>query len=153
VRHYTSCIGFNQSPSGPAPEASAGNEYYDVKISVLYEYGRFPTAFKLTLKNKTAKDLEIDWNRTSFIENGSTKGGFMFEGIAFVDRNSPKQPDFVFANGVFCKDIYPAAHVEWNTRLQRPTWTFTDLYPNSGVSLSVKVEGKEVRQNVVISSF
>ena len=153
VALLTGCAGLLEQPSsGPAPQASASNESFDMTISPIYEFGRFPIGFKLSVVNKTEKDLEIDWNRTSFVDNGSSRAGFMFEGIRFADRNNPKQPDFVFAKGTFTKDIFPTANVEWNTRISRPDWTFKELNSNCGVSLSVKADGKEVRQNVILPS-
>jgi len=66
-----------------------------------------PLAFALTILNKTNKDLELDWNKTLFIQRGVTSGGFMFEGISYRDRNNSKSPNIIFANSRFWKFIYP----------------------------------------------
>ena len=35
-------------------------------------------SFLLTIKNKTNEEIEIDWSRSYFMENGQTQGGCSF---------------------------------------------------------------------------
>lgn len=61
----------------------------------------------LVIRNKTNSNLEVNWNKTLFITNGQTSGGFIFEGVVYKDRNNQKAPDIVFANGSMTKTIWP----------------------------------------------
>jgi len=38
-------------------------------------------AFRLTITNKSAKSMAIDWNKTRYIHNSRNNGGFIFKGI------------------------------------------------------------------------
>ncbi|MGH7884268.1 MAG: hypothetical protein ACRENO_01085 [Thermodesulfobacteriota bacterium] len=68
----------------------------------------------LQIENNSDRDLQIDWNKTLFIENGLTNGGFFFKGIPARDRNENKPPDVVFANSLFLKIIHPSVNVYYN---------------------------------------
>lgn len=92
-------------------------ELKDIKVSItptLKSMIAGYAAFNLTIENNTNNDLEIDWNKTYFIDNGKTSGTFMFEGIVFKDRNQAKSPDIVFANSSFNKTIFPNNFVEFD---------------------------------------
>ncbi len=128
---------------------TVSNEFFDASIEPVKNY-RAIEAFLLKLTNKTDKTLEIDWNRTLFLEGGQTSGGFMFEGVQYIRRNDPKQPDLVLPNAQFSKAIWPNQNVksyggEW---LHMPIGTTTT--GECGVSLSVKVGDKEVRENLTL---
>jgi len=108
------------------------------------------TAFILTIVNKTSQDLELDWNKTLYIYNGETKGGFMFEGIVYKDRNNPKPPDIIFANSTFTKVIFP------NSNVQFTSWGWEHIplpLGENGIYLVVKVGEKEIKEklNLVLS--
>lgn len=68
----------------------------------------------LQIDNNTDRDFVIDWNKTLYIENGLTRGGFYFNGISVKDRNEIKPPDIVFANSMFLKIIYPSINAYYN---------------------------------------
>jgi hypothetical protein len=61
----------------------------------------------LTINNKTSSDIELDWNKTFWVQKGSASGRFMFDGISHVDREKPKPPDVILANTKFEKIIFP----------------------------------------------
>lgn len=65
------------------------------------------SGFVLSIKNKTDKNLELDWNKTLYVSGGQTSGGFMFEGVVYKDRNNPKTPDVIFGNSSLIKAIWP----------------------------------------------
>lgn len=91
---------------------SCSNEFYDAHITPVflkkYWGAEGYIGFELTIENKTDEDLELDWNRTLFIQGGRTNGGFMFEDVVYRDRNNPKPPDIIFAGGRFSKQILPS---------------------------------------------
>lgn len=64
-------------------------------------------AFIFQLTNKSKEDILIDWNKTVYIEDGQSSGGFMFEGIIYKDRNAAKSNDVVFPGSTITKVIWP----------------------------------------------
>lgn len=106
------------------------------------------TGFNLSIKNNTESEIEIDWNKSLFVANGQTNGGFMFEGTVFKDRNNSKDPDVIFANSSFNKKIYPNALVGYNTTLHK--WLQAPMYNGSyGAYLRLKVNGKEFSEKLI----
>jgi hypothetical protein len=109
------------------------------------------SGFVLVIENKTDKDLEIDWNRTLFLDNGTTRGGFMFEGVVFRDRNNPKPPDIVFEKNRFSKMIWPNNLVEF-TSGRYGGWSHNDLPLGTvGVYLTVRQGQNELRERLTVT--
>ena len=141
------------------PSQTVSNEYFDAEISPFISYNppiasffhTFDTSyviFEFSLKNKCDKDIEIDWNRTLFISQGVTSGGFMFEGIAYLTRNNPKPPDIVFANSSISKQIFPNILVEYYGR----NWILSPMSSGeNGVYLSVIIDGKEITEKLLVN--
>jgi len=69
----------------------------------------------LTIRNKTNKNIELNWNKTLYITGGQTSGGFMFEGVVYAERNNPKPADLIFGNSTFTKEISPSNLVDYET--------------------------------------
>ncbi len=64
----------------------------------------FYVLFRLEIANKTNKDLKIDWNKTRYILDGRSNGGFVFKSMD--PKNIRKQTipeDIVSAGGFFSK--------------------------------------------------
>lgn len=125
------------------------NKYFGASIeptmpSMVAGYG----AFILTVQNKTDKDIEIDWNKTSFIDEGQANGTFMYSGIIYKDRNNPKSPDPVFAKGTFVKTIYPNNYVVLN---QGSGWGHRGFGTGvKGVYLVIKVGDEYLKEQILI---
>ena len=99
----------------------------------------------ITIDNKSNKTLEINWNRTLFIDNGQTRGGFMFEGIMYIKRHETRQPDLVFPQQTFSKQLFPVINV---ARDDEGNWIHNELKQGEyGVSLLFTVDGQEMRTN------
>lgn len=127
---------------------TSSNNYFITKISPMCTY--LCTAFSLTIENKTNKNIEIDWNKTLYILNGRTSGGFMFEGIVFRDRNNPKPPDIVFANKSFTKTIYPNNLVSF-TSGRGGGWEHDGMPSGeNGVYLTVKIGNEEISEKITL---
>jgi hypothetical protein len=123
------------------------NEYYEATIAPTGEVMGGRQGFILTVINKTDKDLELNWNGTYFMKNGQTSGGFMFEGIMYIDRNDPKPPDIIFPGKTFSRVISPNVLVEFDGE-----WEHKGMGAGEyGVLLSVKVGEKEVREKMLIN--
>jgi hypothetical protein len=105
----------------------------------------------LTVKNKTNKNLELNWNKTLYIVNGQTSGGFMFEGVVYKDRNNSKSPDVIFPNGTLSKAIWPNNLVYFSSG-QYGGWRHESLPPGeNGVYLTVIVDGKEISEKITMN--
>lgn len=131
----------------------ASNEVYDASIAPITDQWGCK-AFQLTVKNKTSKNIEINWNKTLFISQGQSSGGFMFEGIVYLQRNNPKQPDVVFPNASLSKEIMPNNLVEYRNGEYGGAggWENNPMEPGeNGIYLSVDVDGKEVGEKMTIS--
>jgi hypothetical protein len=124
------------------------NDFFEAKISPLCPSGC--KAFQLTIENKTDKDIELDWNKTLYISNGTTSGGFMFEGVVYIDRNNPKSPDIVFSKSTFSKTIWPNNLVYYSSG-KHGRWRNKDMPTGeNGVYLTVKVNGEEIKEKITI---
>ncbi len=150
--------------SGPKTRTTYGhtggfaeNDYCSLVIKPTSRYGLSfgPEAFIISVQNKTDSTLEIDWNRTLFLDNGQSRGTFMFEGIKYADRNSQKAPDIIGPNSSFKKSIWPNGLVSPPSRYG--SWSHNSILGYDvdtgtyGVSLAVKVDGKEIRQSVELT--
>lgn len=105
-------------------------------------------SFDLTVTNNNDYDVEINWDRTLYIDNGQTQGGFMFAGVNYANRNAPKAPDIIFAGQTFKKRIYP------NIKAQYINHGWVNLHFNPGrygALLSVWAKGQEKRVRLEVN--
>lgn len=131
----------------PQQQASISNQVYEAMITPAYLYfGQVPAGFALSIRNKSSGDIQVDWNRTAFIDNGATHGGFMYEGIPFPERNSPKEPDTIFPGGVLKKDIFPIITADF----RNGRWGYAGIEGKVGVLLVIKVGNAETQQAIIL---
>lgn len=92
-----------------SPQVSVfGNSYYKAQLEALRKSHNFYVSFQLDVTNKTEQDLRIDWNKTRYILNGRSNGGFVFKGMD--PQNISKQTipdDIVPAGKTFSKEVSP----------------------------------------------
>jgi hypothetical protein len=141
--------------SGPRDEWKIGpltqtveNQYFSATISpAAFDYNRNGyEAFDLTIRNKTMSDIRLDWNETLYIENDKTRGGFMFAGMVYEDRNNPRPPDVIMASSEFRKTIWPNALVSFYSR-----WSHELIPPgHNGVNLSIRLQDKEIHEEILL---
>ena len=87
---------------------SVENVYFSAQFEPSSEGKNFFDRFRLKVVNKTQKDLEIDWNKTRYLYNGSDLGVFVFKGIKPENIKSLTiPPDIIPAGQSFTKDITP----------------------------------------------
>jgi hypothetical protein len=129
----------------------------DFAVSIIPEYwssyrqGYGWHAFKLSVTNKTNRNIEIVWDKTLFISNGSTNGRFMFEGVVYKERNNPRPNDLVFGNTTFKKLILPNNLVEFFPS-RGLGWIHNIIQPGeTGVYITIKVEEKEIGEKVLVN--
>jgi hypothetical protein len=131
----------------------ASNEHFDVELEPIFKksisgFGPMGCqSFNLKLVNKTDKNIEINWNKTLYINKGQTSGDFMFEGIVYKDRNNPKLPDIIFPKVEFNKVIYPNNLISFYR-----SWYHNNMQQGeNGVYLSVVIDGKEINEKLTVN--
>jgi hypothetical protein len=129
---------------------SVSNDFFDAQITPAWvTYGT--KSFRLTIKNKTEKPIELNWNKTLFISGGQTSGGFMYEGIVFAKRDEPKPMDVVFPKVVFKKEIWPNHLVKFDPPPYGVGWVHWSMDAGvNGVYLTMIVDGKEINEKLTV---
>jgi hypothetical protein len=139
-------IGSGTAPQQQAPmrSGSVSNKFFDANVTA------HRNSFTLSIQNKTSQDLEVDWNKTLYISSGTTSGGFMFEGVVYANRNNPKPPDIVFANGKFSKVIHPNNLVSY-TSGKYGGWSHDSIgFGDTGVYLTIKAGNEEIKEKIIV---
>ena len=155
---FTGCVSSTVWRSTPIVQ-NAENEYYEAQLEPLTNDHKFFVSFRLTVTNKTAKNLEIDWNKTKYVHNGRTMGGFVFKGIKPEDiKNSTIPADTILAEDTFSKVISPYKLVAWAPLRESSVGeTESSIYPGilpegeNGMVLVVRVNGKEVVEKITLT--
>lgn len=154
----TGCVKSEVWVSSPVVQAT-GNQYYEAQLEPLTNGHKFFVSFRLTVTNKTGKNLEIDWNKTVYIHNGRTRGGFVFKGIKPEDiRDSTIPADTILGEHTFSKVISPYKLLAL-APLRDPSVGATEssIYPGilpageNGIVLVVRLNGKEVVEKITLA--
>ena len=136
---------------------TAGNSYYEARLEPLTKDYKFFVSFRLTITNKTDKDLEIDWNKTRYIYNGRLHGGLIFKGIKPEDIKSLTIPaDIIPAGHTFSKVISPfilLARAPIRKRDTSEPAISPGIMPTgeNGIMLVVMLDGKEIIEKMSVS--
>lgn len=134
-----------QQQQAPRRHGSISNEYFEAHLTAGSD------DLILAVINKTPRDIEIDWNKTLYIDSGRTSGGFMFEGIVYSNRHAVKPPDIVFAKSSFTKTIYPINLVSYRPG-KYGGWEHGNIgYSQTGIYLTIKVGGVEVSEKIILN--
>jgi hypothetical protein len=122
------------------PLPSYNNRYFSittVPIILFDGYG----ALAIKVKNRTKKNIEVDWNRTIFISNGEANGGFMFQGIPYEKRNYPIPPDIIPQYRTLRKIVFPNNLIVKSDN----SWTHKPMEKGeNGLYVTVRVNGKNM---------
>jgi len=84
-----------------------GNKSFEARFEPLKGDKKFFVSFRLSVMNKTDKNLKIDWNKTRYIHKGRPYGGFVFYGIDPATIKDSIPPDFIEPGKLFSKEIFP----------------------------------------------
>lgn len=107
VFFLVSCVPMGKMSFTPST-TDLKNSLYEIDLNFSSKAGNdLYNQMEIVINNKTSEDIEIVWDKTYYLYNGQTNGGFMFEGIVYSDRNNQKSNDIVFANSLYKKIIYP----------------------------------------------
>jgi hypothetical protein len=126
----------------PGNSRMISNNCFDASIEPSPSYPKGFTSFLLKVKNKTDKDLTIDWNKSFYIRDGATNGG-----LDYMDRCpiGKKEPGIIFPGGSLSTHVFPEVFVV-------EQWSGCDheylLAGEQGAMLSVTCEGKEIREKM-----
>jgi len=132
-------------------------ETYELMLEPLKQGHDFFVAFKIMIKNKTNKELVIDWNKTQYIYAGKPDGVFVFLGIdPTMLKNKTVPADIIPPNGFLTKEIVPAKRVALaplreNLPAGKPGISAGILPPGqNGVLLFVRRDGLEISQQITV---
>jgi hypothetical protein len=141
----TSCAVKKNWVSTPE-SAKATSDYYEATITPEKDGNRFYSSFRLEVANKSNKELQIDWNKTMYVNNGRVSGVFIFKGIKPEDIKNLSIPDEVVAPGAkFTKNISPFSMVAKSPLKSSKDKTYSPgILPNgrNGINLAIKQGGK-----------
>jgi len=132
---------------------------YVARFEPLKKEADFFNWFRLTVMNKTGKDMEIDWNRTKYIHKGKDQGLFVFSGIApYTVKNLTIPADVIPANGTFSRDIVPFKLIAFTPLREQSIDTkrhniIAGLIPEgeNGILLVIRQGGKIARAKIVVA--
>jgi len=112
--------------------------------------------FRLTVTNRTDKNLEIDWNKTRYVYNGSSRGVFVFKGIKPEDiKNLTIPSDIIPARSTLSKEISPYKLIA--RAPVRESGSERGIYPGllpkgeNGIRLLVRQNGKEIAEKMTVN--
>lgn len=104
------------------------------------------TNYTLYVNNKSKNDIEIDWNRTSFIRNGQTDGNFKY-----IDRNSPKKTTLITSGTSMKISIYPNNLTYFQSGQYGDWRNFNIPDGENGIYLVFKQGSKEYRERLLVT--
>jgi hypothetical protein len=113
----------------------------------------FFDAFRLMVTNRTDKDLEIDWNRTRYVESGIRHGGFVWQGIDPKQvREASVPPDIIPPGKTFSRVIYPHKKIAYAPGYQKGWELQGGLLPEgeNGIDLVVTQNGQVTRHRITV---
>lgn len=132
------------------------NSHYIAKFEPLSEGKNYFDSFRLTVINKTPKDLEIDWNKTRYLYNGRDGGVFVFKGIEPEKiKNLTIPPDTIPAGQSLTKDISPSklvARAPLAGKGSEAGKIAFGIIPagESGIFLSVRQNGNTIKEKITV---
>ena len=134
-----------------------GNDFFDAEFTPQrQEDQNYFSTFRLTITNKTDKDMQIDWVKTRYVYKGQARGGFGFEGINEKNINNPP-PDTVSPGQTFSKAIWPVTLIGYRriTEITKPGDPVFSLgvlpEGENGILLIVNQAGKEIREKITLN--
>lgn len=141
-------------PSSQTIERAA----YRIVFEPLKTGGKSFRTFSLTLENKTAAEIEIDWNQTRYVHNQNIRGGFVFAGIEPKDTKAGTIPaDKVGGGETFQREIAPQRLLAYATIRDKsvaPGQSGINAGPvpegRNGIALLLRMDGKEFREKLAV---
>jgi len=137
---------------------TSDSQHYRIQLEPIKDINNFFVWFRLSVINKTDKNLEIDWNQTRYLYNGRTVGVFVFEGINPEDvKNRTIPPEAVPGKTTFSKQIAPFKLVAWTPlRDQSVAIGKSRINPGlipagkNGIYLVVRQNGETLHETITV---
>lgn len=133
----------------------AENAYYSARFEPMM-WGTnvtFFNAFRLTVTNKTATDLQIDWTNTLYLINGQPRSRFIWAGIGKENVNNPP-PDFVSAGRDFSRIVVPLSMIAWKPLDSASTRAAFSAGPllegRNSIDLIISQGNQQVRERLTV---
>ncbi len=134
-----------------------GNKSFEARFEPLKGDKKFFVSFRLSVMNKTDKNLKIDWNKTRYIYKGQPHGGFVFYGIDPATIKDSIPPDLIAPGKLFSKEIFPANLVAFTPiREEVLNKKGRGIYPGpipageNGISLVILQGEQEIVDKIVL---
>ena len=151
----TGCVTTKTLWTSTPVSQTAENKYYEATITPIKSDNKFYVSFRLDVVNKHSENLEIDWNRTKYIQNGHTNGTFVFKGINPEDIKKSTVPNEIIPGASkFEKVISPYKMVAYapiraNVKGNR---IMPGILPDgeNGVHLVVRQGDKEITEKLTV---
>ncbi|MBW1696243.1 MAG: hypothetical protein JRH18_03360 [Deltaproteobacteria bacterium] len=134
------------------------NDYFEAELEPALKMDeKFFDAFRLVVRNKSDRNLVIDWVKTRYIYEGKITGGFAFKGLAADNINRPPAVT-VSAGETFERMIWPVKLIGFE-RLRSSNVKAGEsglnlgLLPagENGILLVVSVDDKEIREKIMLN--
>ena len=146
--------------SNPAMQ-TVGTSMFEAKLEPLRAEGyNYFNRFRFEFTNKSDKDLVVSWSKSFYLQNGKRYGRFGWQGLTFEQlRSLQDEPDIATAPGrTETLVIFPLQLIGWKEegvrmKASTPEAGFTNgVIPagENGISLAVIVNGKLVRENILV---
>ncbi|MBW1782570.1 MAG: hypothetical protein JRL30_17730 [Deltaproteobacteria bacterium] len=155
----TACAPAKRSKSWTSipPVQTKETRFFDVRFEPLKKDKRFFVVFRLDVRNKTSRELTIDWNKTRYLHNGRPYGVFAFPGIDPATIKKAIPPDTIAPGDTFSKEVFPVNLVAFTPmRDEVLDKKGKGLFPGpipagqSGIHLVVGQGGKDIVQKLTV---
>jgi hypothetical protein len=144
------CASTPRKPLNP-PTASINGKLVSGTLTAMCDDPDECKSFDLTLNNLTEDTLEIDWNRSYYLNNGRPDGGLYFNGIVITQRNNPRSPDVILPKSTFHRNLVPNKHFSLSM-FPLAHWTISEFEGDShGTYITLRSGGKEEIVNVSVN--
>ncbi len=142
--------------SNPAV-ATVDKGRYAVQFMPLTDDKSFIQQFRLLVTNRSAKELEIDWNATRYLFNDRAHGRFLFEGIDATNINNPPS-DTVAAGQTLMKVIAPVKMLAVQPAARSSQFKGQPAFSSgpvpegdNGIALVLKQDGEVFREQLSVT--
>lgn len=132
------------------PSVPFSNDLVTGALKIVCDKPTVCTKFELSMSNSTSETVEIDWNKSYYLNNGKPDGGLYFDGIVVAQRNNPRSPDIILPRTSFQKTLVPNNSLEL-ALFPLAHWSTKNMAGQlHGVYLTLKTKSKEDVINVSV---
>ena len=156
----TGCATVKIYSSNPSMQTTS-NEYFAAEFEPQEKDGQnYYVKFRTVITNKSAKDFQIDWEKTRYLLNGKSYGRFGFEGMTFEDLDKLKTQPLITVKAGNTKSnlLFPLkliARENLKTTTMKPGKGPINPGPlpegKNGIRLVVIQDGKEIKAEMNIT--